>query len=250
MHEIKAKGILSSQGGINLYRGCTHGCIYCDSRQRLLPDGPRFSGCGSEGQRAESPRGRRCVGKRRPTMVGFGFMSDPYMPLERELRQTRGALELLAAYGFGVAVQTKSDLVMRDLDLLAEIHGNAKAVVQVTLTTYDEALCRILEPHVCTTARRVQVLEACRERGIPTVVWLSPILPFLNDTEENLMGLLRCCAQAGVERIICFGMGLTLREGNRAYFYRQLDRHFPAYPTATGAAMAMPMKCSVPTGQT
>ena len=226
MHEIKAKGILSSQGGINLYRGCTHGCIYCDSRSACYQMDHDFQDVAVKvnGLSLLEEALRR---KRRPTMGGFGFMSDPYMPLERELRQTRGALELLAAYGFGVAVQTKSDLVMRDLDLLAEIHGNAKAVVQVTLTTYDEALCRILEPHVCTTARRVQVLEACRERGIPTVVWLSPILPFLNDTEENLMGLLRCCAQAGVKRIICFGMGLTLREGNRAYFYRQLDRHFP-----------------------
>lgn len=226
MHEICAKSILSSGNGINVYRGCTHGCIYCDSRSACYQMDHDFQDVAVKvnGLHLLEEALRR---KRRPIMVGFGAMSDPYMPLERELRQTRGALELLAAHGFGATVQTKSDLVMRDLDLLAEIHGKAKAVVQVTLTTYDEALCRILEPHVCTTARRVQVLEACRERGIPTVVWLSPILPFLNDTEENLMGLLQCCAQAGVTRIICFGMGLTLREGNRAYFYSQLDRHFP-----------------------
>ena len=142
MHEIKAKGILSSQGGINLYRGCTHGCIYCDSRSACYQMDHDFQDVAVKvnGLSLLEEALRR---KRRPTMVGFGFMSDPYMPLERELRQTRGALELLAAYGFGVAVQTKSDLVMRDLDLLAEIHGNAKAVVQVTLTTYDLSLIHI-----------------------------------------------------------------------------------------------------------
>lgn len=226
MHEIEVKGILSSQGGINLYRGCTHGCIYCDSRSKCYQMDHNFEDVAVK-TNALALLEEALRRKRQPFMVSFGSMTDPYIPLERKLGYTRGALELLARYGFGAAVQTKSDLLMRDLDVLTEIEARAKAVVQVTLTTYDEKLCRILEPHVCTTARRVQMLEACRKVGIPTVVWLSPILPFLNDTEENLIGLLRYCAQAGVRRIICFGMGLTLREGNREYFYSQLDRHFP-----------------------
>lgn len=226
MHEIETKGILSSQGRINLYRGCTHGCIYCDSRSACYRMDHDFQDVAVK-IHALPLLEEALRRKRQPSMVSFGSMTDPYIPLERKLGFTRSALELLARYGFGVSVQTKSDLLMRDLDVLTEIHTRAKAVVQVTLTTYDEKLCRILEPHVCTTARRVQMLEACREAGILTVVWLSPILPFLNDTEENLMGLLRYCAQTGVRRIICFGMGLTLREGNREYFYSQLDRHFP-----------------------
>lgn len=230
MHEIETKGILSSQGRINLYRGCTHGCIYCDSRSACYRMDHDFQDVAVK-THALPLLEEALRRKRQPSMVSFGSMTDPYIPLERKLGFTRSALELLARYGFGVSVQTKSDLLMRDLDVLTEIHTRAKAVVQVTLTTYDEKLCRILEPHVCTTARRVQMLEACREAGVPTVVWLSPILPFLNDTEENLMGLLRYCAQTGVRRIICFGMGLTLREGNREYFYSQLDRHFPGLST-------------------
>lgn len=226
MHEIEVKGILSARGGMNLYRGCTHGCVYCDSRSACYQMDHDFEDVavkvhGLELLEAELRR------RRRPGMVSFGAMTDPYIPLERDLRYTRGALELLDRYGFGAAVQTKSDLLLRDLELLGRINRRSKAVVQMTLTTYDEELCRLLEPRVCTTARRVQVLQACREAGIPTVVWLSPILPFLNDTPENLRGLLEYCVRAGVRRIICFGMGLTLREGNREYFYRQLDRHFP-----------------------
>lgn len=165
--------------------------------------------------------------KRKPCMIGTGAMTDPYIPLEEELRMTRGALELIEKYGFGVAVQTKSQRILRDMDLLEKINGQAKAVVQVTLTTYDEELCRAVEPNVSTTRERAVVLQRCREAEIPTVVWLSPILPFINDTRENIQGILELCAQAQVKGIICFGMGVTMREGNREYFYAQLDRKFP-----------------------
>ena len=141
--------------------------------------------------------------------------------------QIRKLEELIDKYDFGVTLITKSDLVLRDLELLRRIHAKAKAVVQMTMTTYDEALCRIVEPYVCTTARRFEVLCALRDAGIPTVVWLSPILPYLNDTRENLAGILRYCIRAGVKGIVCFGMGMTLREGNREYYYAALDRHFP-----------------------
>lgn len=160
-------------------------------------------------------------------MIGTGSMCDSYMHCEEQLRLTRRCLELIDAYGFGVAVQTKSDRILRDLDLLCSINRKAKCVVQMTLTTYDEELCRIVEPNVCTTRRRFEVLKTMQENGIPTVVWLSPILPYINDTMENIQGILEYCAQAGVYGIICFGMGMTLRQGDREYYYAALDRHFP-----------------------
>lgn len=165
--------------------------------------------------------------KRQKCMIGTGSMTDPYLPLEMELGHVRKALSLIYEYGFGFTVITKSDRILRDLDLLQKINNRTKCVVQMTLTTYDEALCKKLEPNVCTTGERFEVLKELRNAGIPTVVWLSPVLPFINDTEENISGILDMCIEAKVYGIICFGMGLTLRDGNREYFYRQLDRLFP-----------------------
>ena len=113
------------------------------------------------------------------------------------------------------------------MELLKAINAKAKCVVQITLTTFDEDLCRIIEPNVSTTIERFHVLEAMRDVGIPTVVWLSPILPFINDTEENLRGLLDYCVRARVRGILCFGFGVTLRKGDREYYYQKLDKHFP-----------------------
>ncbi len=226
MHEIRAKSILSSGNGINIYRGCTHGCIYCDSRSACYQMDHAFEDVTVKVNAPElledalRRRRRRC-------MIGTGSMCDPYLPLERETRLTRRCLEVIDRQGFGVSLLTKSDLVLRDLDLLRRINQTAKAVVCTTFTTFDEDLCRVLEPRVCTTRRRFETLKACREAGVRTGVWLCPILPFLNDTEENLRGLLEYCFAAGVEAIVNFGMGVTLREGDREYFYAQLDRHFP-----------------------
>ena len=165
--------------------------------------------------------------KRKRCMIGTGAMTDPYIPLEMSLEYTRKALLIIEKYGFGVALQTKSDRVLRDLDILKRINGKAKAVVQMTLTTADDNLCRIIEPNVCATSERLKALKILRDNGIPTVVWLCPILPYINDTRENIGAILSMCVEAQVRGVICFGMGLTLREGNREYFYRQLDRHFP-----------------------
>ena len=226
MHEIHAKSILSPRNGINVYRGCTHGCIYCDSRSTCYQMDHAFEDVAVKVNAPELLEDalRR---KRRRCMISTGAMCDPYLPLEREARLTRRCLEVIQRQGFGVSVLTKSDLVLRDLDLLKRINQSAKAVVCTTLTTFDEDLCRILEPHVCTTRRRFEMLKTCHEAGLRTGVWLCPILPFLNDTEENLRGLLGYCFEAGVEAIVNFGMGVTLREGDREYFYAQLDRHFP-----------------------
>jgi DNA repair photolyase len=165
--------------------------------------------------------------KRRPCMIGTGAMCDPYIPLEDKLKLTRSCLELICKYNFGIAIQTKSANILRDLDILTAINERTKCVVQMTLTTFDETLVRIIEPNVSTTAERFAALEKFRDVLVPTVVWLSPILPFINDTEENLRGILDYCVRAKVKGIICFGFGVTLREGDREYYYKKLDEHFP-----------------------
>lgn len=225
MHFVKAKSILTPTA-MNLYRGCLHGCIYCDSRSKCYQMQHDFEDIEVK-ENALVLLEAALKRKRKPCMIGTGAMSDPYIPLEKDLRLMRGALELIEKYGFGAAVQTKSALVLRDLDILQRINEKTKAVVQMTLTTWDDDLCRKIEPNVSTTAERFDALKRFRDAGIPTVVWLSPVLPFINDTEENITGILGMCAEAQVQGVICFDMGLTLREGNREYFYRQLDRHFP-----------------------
>ena len=226
MHFTEAKGILSSKNGMNLYRGCTHGCIYCDSRSKCYHMDHDFEDIEVKSNAIELLE-EALRKKRKKCMLGTGAMTDPYIPPEEELKNVRKALALAERYGFGFTLITKSDRVLRDLDLLAAINEKTKCVVQMTLTTYDESLCKILEPHVSTTKERFRALLKLKEAGIPTVVWLSPILPFINDTEENIRGILEYCAAAGVYGVICFGMGVTMREGNREYFYRQLDRSFP-----------------------
>lgn len=226
MHFVKAKGILSAKNGMNLYRGCTHGCIYCDSRSTCYNMDHDFEDIEVKENAIELLEGA-LKRKRKKCMIGTGSMTDPYIPAELNIGNVRKALSLLHQYGFGFTVITKSDRILRDLDLLQKINSKAKCVVQMTLTTHDEELCKKLEPNVSTTAERFTALLRLRDAGIPTVVWLCPILPFINDTEENITGILNYCTEAKVRGIICFGMGLTLRDGNRQYFYSQLDRHFP-----------------------
>jgi DNA repair photolyase len=226
MHYKRYKTILSAQNGMNIYRGCTHGCIYCDSRSKCYQMQHAFEDIevktgAPEMLEAELKK------KRRKCMIGTGAMTDSYMPLEAELGYTRRCLEVIAKHGFGVSIQTKSNLILRDLDILKSIDRKAKCVVQMTLTTYDEKLCQIIEPNVSTTKERFEVLKTLKANGLTTVVWFCPLLPFINDTEENLLGILDYCVQAGVWGILNWGIGLTLREGDREYFYTALDRHFP-----------------------
>ena len=228
MHEVMAKGILSAANGMNLYRGCTHGCIYCDARSNCyqVNVGREFEDIEVK-VNAPQLLEQALRSKRKKCMIGTGAMSDPYIPLEERLGLTRRCLELIEHYGFGLAIQTKSDRILRDLDLLKRINEKTKCVVQITLTTYDDELCKLVEPNVCTTSRRAEVLNIMRDEGIPTVCWLSPFLPFINDTEDNLAGLLDYCKTAKTYGLLMFGIGLTLREGNREYFYQKLDQHFP-----------------------
>ena len=226
MHKVYAKSILSAQNGMNIYRGCLHGCIYCDARSNCYQMKHSFEDIEIK-ENAPELLEFALRHKRKKCMIGTGAMSDPYLPLEQELRLTRRCLEQIAEYGYGLAILTKSDMILRDLDLLKEINKKSKCVVQITMTTYDEAVCKILEPNVCTTKRRAEVLSILRDEGIPTVCWLTPILPFINDTRENVEGLLEYCVQAKVYGIIQWGIGLTLRDGNREYYYKKLDKYFP-----------------------
>lgn len=226
MHFVEAKGILSSNNGMNIYRGCTHGCIYCDSRSKCYGFTHEFEDIEVK-INAPQLLERALKSKRKRCMIGTGAMCDPYLHIEESLKLTRKCLELIDQYEYGVAVQTKSTRVLRDMDLLKSINDKTKAVVQMTMTTYDETLCKILEPNVSTTKERFKTLLQFKEAGIPSIVWLTPILPFINDTEENIRGILEYCVKAGVKGIICFGMGVTLRDGDREYFYKALDKHFP-----------------------
>ena len=229
MHFVDAKGLLTGSGGhfgMNIYRGCSHGCIYCDSRSKCYQFTHPFEDIEVK-QNAPQLLESALKSKRKKCMIGTGAMSDPYMHCEERLGLTRKCLEIISKYECGIAVQTKSDRILRDIDLLDEINRKAKAVVQITLTTYDDDPCKILEPNVCNTKRRIEVLEKMHERGIPTIVWLTPICPFINDTPENITAILEECARVGVKGVICFDMGLTLRDGDREYYYAALDKHFP-----------------------
>ncbi len=225
MHLIKAKSLLTRWMGMNLYRGCTHGCAYCDSRSVCYHIDHAFE---DVAVKANAPELLEDVLRRRrkPCMIGTGSMSDPYQPIERGLCLTLRCLELIRDYGYGTSIITKSDLVLRDADLLEDINRRTKAVVQVTLTIADDGLSRMIEPGVCPSSRRFEVLCELRDRHIPTVVWLCPFLPWITDTDENFLTLLDWCVEAQVKGIVCFGVGLTLREGSREHYYEFLDRHF------------------------
>lgn len=226
MHYKKYKTILSPKNGINIFRGCSHGCIYCDSRSKCYQMSHDFEDIEVKENAVEIFESE-LLRKRKPCMIGTGAMCDPYIHIEGELEYTRKCLESIERHGFGVSILTKSNMILRDIDLLKSINQKSKCVVQMTLTTFDENLCRKIEPDVCTTKERFEVLKVMRDNGIPTIVWLCPLLPFINDTEENLRGILSYCFEAKVKGILCFGIGLTLREGNREYFYRCLDKNFP-----------------------
>ncbi|MBR4081738.1 MAG: radical SAM protein [Clostridia bacterium] len=209
---------------MNLYRGCSHGCIYCDSRSvcyRLTDfDTIRPK---EDALRVLEDELRR---KKRGGVVTMGAMSDPYNPLEKELRLTRGALELLLRHGFGAAYTTKSDLCARDADLMQEISRHAPVCARLTVTCADDGLCRRIEPYAAPTSRRLEALQRLADAGVYAGVWINPVLPFITDTEDNLVRLLHMAKEAGARFAVCF-FAVTLRTGNREYFFRALERDFP-----------------------
>lgn len=226
MHFADYKTILSPKNGMNIYRGCTHGCIYCDSRSACYQMTHDFEDVEIK-RNAPEIFEEQLKKRRKKTMISTGAMTDPYLHLETVHEYTRQCLLAIEKHGFGVTLLTKSDRVLRDLDIFKRIHKKTKCVIQMTLTTADESLCKILEPNVSTTKERVEALRVLQSAGIPTVVWLGPFLPFINDDVNNLEKILAYCVEVGVKGIVCFGMGMTLREGSREYFYDKLDEHFP-----------------------
>jgi len=245
MHYKDYKTILSPKNGMNIYRGCTHGCIYCDSRSKCYQINHDFEDIEIK-RNAPQILEKQLRRKHRPCMISTGAMCDPYIHLEEKLQITRQCLEIIEHYGFGIAIQTKSARILRDIDLLTKINTKTKCVVQMTLTTFDENLCRMIEPNVSSTAERFIALQTMHDAGIKTVVWFSPILPFINDTEENLGGLLDYCVRSKVHGIICFGFGVTMRDGNREYFYRKLDEHFPGMKQRYIKAFGNSYECNSP----
>ena len=226
MHLVRAKTILSPQNGINVYRGCTHGCIYCDSRSVCYQMTHEFEDVEVK-ENAPALLEAALQKKRRPCMVATGSMSDPYQPIEETLCLTRQCLEVIERQGCGAVLLTKSARVLRDLPLLARLAKKTRCVVQMTVTTADDALAKKIEPNVSLPSERFSALRALRAAGIETGVWLCPVLPFLNDSKENLCAVLSGCFDAGVSSIVCFGMNVTLRDGSREFFYRRLNDAFP-----------------------
>ena len=245
MHFATYKTILSPKNGMNIYRGCSHGCIYCDARSECYQFTHEFTDIEVK-EHADKILDAQLARKRKPCMISTGSMCDPYIHLEEKLQLTRSCLEVIYKRGFGVAILTKSARVLRDFDLLCAINDRAKTVVQMTLTTYEDTLCQIVEPDVSLTSERFEALCRFRDAGVPTVVWLSPILPFINDSEENLRGILDYCVQAGVKGIVAFGMGVTLRQGDREYFYAALDKHFPGMRQQYVRAFGNSYECPSP----
>lgn len=226
MHTKEYKHILLANHTMNLTRGCIHGCIYCDSRSRCYQMTHDFEDIEIKAN-AASMLDDELSRKRKKFMIKTGAMSDPYMNIEAVLEQTRSCFEVIHKHRFGLSFQTKSTRFLKDLDILEKIHKDTRLVVQMTLTTCDDVLSKILEPGVETTSERVNALKILKEKDIPSLVWLSPLLPFINDDIENLKCLLNDCKAAGVRGIVWYGPGLTLREGNREFFYKKLDQHFP-----------------------
>lgn len=213
-----------SHWNMNLYRGCSHGCIYCDSRSTCYHL-DHFDTIRPK-ENALTLLDRELAGKRKTGIISTGAMSDPYNPLERTLRLTRGALELILRRGFGVDFTTKSALCARDTSLLAEIGRYAPVNARLTITCADDALCRRVEPHVSVTSERLEAVRTMSRAGIFCGVWLNPMLPFLADDEENMCHILRMAAEAGAQYVVCF-FSITLRDGDREYFFAALERDFP-----------------------
>ena len=234
MEFIKAKTIMSKvkygndwygvDYNMNLYRGCSHGCIYCDSRSNCyhidnfdVPKGKENALLILENELSK---------KKDHGVVGIGSMSDTYNPLEIKYEQTRGALKLISKYNFGVSIDTKSDLILRDLDLLKEINSKNNVIIKFTITTPHDDLSKIVEPHVCPSSKRFAAIKELTDNGIFAGIMMNPLLPFIEDNEEDIKELVRLAHLSGAKFIQSF-MGMTLRENQRDYYYEKLDKYFP-----------------------
>ena len=234
MEFVKAKTILTKvkdgnewygvDYNMNLYRGCSHGCIYCDSRSDCYHI-----------ENFDTVRGKENIlhilenelsKKRVKGVVGIGAMSDTYNPMEIKYQQTRGALQLISKYGFGVSIDTKSDLILRDIDLLKEINSKNNVIIKFTITTPDDNLSKRIEPNVCVSSKRLEAIKILNDNGIFTGIMMNPVLPFITDKEEDIKKLVELARRNGAKFIHTY-MGMTLRENQRAYYFEKLDEKFP-----------------------
>jgi DNA repair photolyase len=209
---------------MNVYRGCTYGCIYCDSRS-LCYQIEQFDTIRAKQDALRIIRDD-LLKKRRRGVVGTGAMSDPYNPCEKELKLTRNAMELLNAYRFGVAIATKSTLVERDAGIIKDIQTHSPVIVKMTITTADDTLGSIVEPNAPLPSERFTTIKSLCSSGIYTGVLMMPVLPFIEDTKENILAIVHKAKESGA-RFIYPAIGMTLRAGNREYYYEKLDEHFP-----------------------
>ena len=233
MEFIAAKQILSAWASkdswfginytMNIYKGCCHGCIYCDSRSECYKvkdfDTVRAK------QNAIEILNSELKSKRRKGVVGTGAMSDPYNPFEEKYKLTRNALELINRYNFGSAIATKSDLITRDIDILKEIKKHSPVLVKMTVTTADDELCKKVEPNVAVTSKRLDSIKKLSSEGIFTGILLMPILPFIEDREENILKIIELAYKNGV-KFIYPAFGVTLRQNQRDFYFNKLDENF------------------------
>ncbi len=253
MDYVEAKTILSARQkdksfngadfNINLYRGCSHGCIYCDSRSECygIEDFDHVRAKKNALKILDDELSR----KRDKGVIGFGAMNDPYNPFEKTDKLTLGALKLVKKHCFGISLLTKSDLVARDINIFKEINKNAPCVIRMTITTADDELCRKIEPHVAVTSKRFAALKKIADAGIATSVFVCPILPFLTDTKENVIEIVRKSAEIGV-RHVYMAFGVTARQNQRVYFYNQLDKEFPGIKEKYIEAFGLNYECPAP----
>lgn len=210
---------------MNIYKGCCHGCIYCDSRSECYGienfDKVRVK------ENAIHIIRQELKGKRRTGVVGTGAMSDPYNPFEKDLMLTRNALEQINALNFGIAIATKSNIITRDIDILKKIKEHSPVIIKITITTFNDELCKKIEPNVCVSSERFETIKKLSGNGIFTGVLLMPILPFINDSEDNIISIVRRANECGAKFVLAYGMGVTLRQNQRDYFYNQLMQLFP-----------------------
>ncbi len=235
MEYIPAKTLISNYNkdnwwfdinyNMNIYKGCSHGCIYCDSRSEC------YGVENFDKVRAKKDAIQIITNelrkKRKKGVIGTGAMSDPYNPFEKEMMLTREALNKINNFNFGIAIATKSDLVLRDIDILKKIKSHSPTLIKITITTFDDELCKKIEPNVCVTSKRFQAIKELSNNGIFTGILLMPILPFINDNEENIIQIVRKAHECGAKFIFAYGMGLTLRGNQREYFYNSLIEKFP-----------------------
>lgn len=228
---------------MNLYRGCSHGCIYCDSRSECYHI-----------DNFDVVRGKKDAltildielrKKRVKGVIGIGAMSDTYNPQEIKYEITRGALKLISKYNYGVSIDTKSDLILRDLDLLKELNNKNNVIIKFTITTPNDKLSKIIEPGVCESSKRFQAIKQLSDNGLFVGIMLNPVLPFITDNVTDIKELVRLASENGAKFIHTY-MGMTLRENQRDYYYRMLDKHFIGLKDKYKNTYGLKYDCTVP----